>query len=251
MNLFDSYQEQGYVIVNDVIDKSLVSSIFEIFNNYLISKKIVALPFKDFDDKELHNALKNLRKENPNEFSILYDSMQTNAGLMGLTYQRLISETLKTLFPNSALSATGHMIRMDAPEDLRNTLNWHQEIPYYPQNEDGNNAAVMWFPLNNHTKFHGPVIVAPESHKLGKIELEHIPSDGVKSEQYVVPEKYLKEFKEIQVVIPVGSAVIFNMNLFHSSGFNSSDEIRFSGTIRYHNMAATDWAAGKNVWKPR
>ena len=89
----------------------------------MISKKLVALPFKDFDDKELHNTLKNLRKENPIEFSILYDSMQTNAGLMGLTFQHKISETLKNLFPKSALSATGNMIRMDAPEDLRNILN--------------------------------------------------------------------------------------------------------------------------------
>ena len=156
---------------------------------------------------------------------------------------------MKQLFDDPALSASGHMIRMDVPLDTRNTINWHQEIPYYPQNTDGNNAAVMWFPLNRHTEEHGPVIVAPGSHKLGLVKLEHIPASNLKSEQFIVPEEHRSKFTEFQVVIPVGDAVIFNMNLFHASGFNSSNQIRFSGTIRYHNMAANDWVPGLNYWK--
>ena len=250
MNLRDSYNENGYVIIENIINTQDVENIFDIFTKYLNSKKLINFIPEDLNDLLLHNNLIELRKNHPSAFSMLYDSMQSNAALMALTYSSKIDQVMKQLFDDPALSASGHMIRMDVPLDTRNTINWHQEIPYYPQNTDGNNAAVMWFPLNRHTEEHGPVIVAPGSHKLGLVKLEHIPASNLKSEQFIVPEEYRSKFTEFQVVIPVGDAVIFNMNLFHASGFNSSNQIRFSGTIRYHNMAANDWVPGLNYWKP-
>ena len=240
MDLKHRYLENGYITVPNIIDLQDVQRIFLIFVRYLKSKNLISFFPKDINDPRLHN---------PEEFSKLYDSMQSNAALMALTYSAKIESVLNQIFEDPCLSASGHMIRMDAPLDTRNTINWHQEIPYYPQNIDGNNAAVMWFPLNSHKAEHGPVIVAPGSHKLGVVKLEHIPASNLKSEQYIVPEKLVSKFTEFQVIIPVGHAVIFNMNLFHASGFNSSDQIRFSGTIRYHNMAAADWSPGLNFWK--
>jgi ectoine hydroxylase-related dioxygenase (phytanoyl-CoA dioxygenase family) len=249
MEFRQRYLENGYIIIPNIIDFEDVKRIFLIFVRYLKSKNLINFFPEDLNDLRLHNELIHLRRNNPEEFSKLYDSMQSNAALLALTYSAKIESVMKQIFENPCLSATGHMIRMDAPLDTRNTINWHQEIPYYPQNVDGDNAAVMWFPLNNHKAEHGPVIVAPGSHKLGVVKLEHVPASNLKSEQYVVPEKLVSKFTEFQVVIPVGDAVIFNMNLFHASGFNSSDQIRFSGTIRYHNMAATDWSPGLNFWK--
>ena len=75
MELRDSYNKNGYVIVKNIINTQDVENIFDIFIKYLNSKKLISFIPKNLNDLLLHNSLIELRKNNSTAFSMLYDSM--------------------------------------------------------------------------------------------------------------------------------------------------------------------------------
>ena len=48
-------------------------------------------------------------------------------------------------------------IRLDPPNDDRNTLAWHQDSSYYRQNNSGKNGLVVWSPIIKLEKKYGNI----------------------------------------------------------------------------------------------
>ena len=55
---------------------------------------------------------------------------------------RLIEKILGV--PRYYITLTDISVRMDAPKDNRNKLEWHQDLLYYRQNSNGKNGVVLW-----------------------------------------------------------------------------------------------------------
>ena len=78
-------------------------------------------------------------------------------------------------------------IRLDAPKDNRNALEWHQDSSYYRQNESGKNGVVVWSPLiQDITLEMGPLEFLRRSQNIGTLMT---PKKKVKMNYS--PEKYL------------------------------------------------------------
>ena len=172
---------------------------------------------------------------------MLYDSAQTGASLIGLLASESIAKHSANLLGtnNSELSMTEGMLRMDAPSDKRNTAGWHQEISYLR-----NNGLVIWIPLSEITPDLGPLQVCPKSHHEGELKVvqnKNLPGDvSTVSVDEVAPE-YIAKYSIMDVEIKKGDVLFFDTELFHRSGVNTSNRMRFSCQIRHAINTAEDF----------
>ena len=141
----------------------------------------------------------------------------------------------------SDFSVSDQMVRLDVPEDVRNIHGWHQERSFFPQNRSGLNGLVCWIPLNKATKENGAIHICVGSHKEGLLSTKREEKkDGSYTTQISVPEDYVKKYEDIMVETNVGDAVFFNMLLFHRSGKNITNRVRFSCQTRHSIITSKD-----------
>ena len=114
------------------------------------------------------------------------------------------------------------------------------------QNVDGNRGVVVWIPLHVLRPEHGPVEVCPESQRGGHIEIVSSgKADYSTSEQYEIPPHIIDRYHPCAVAPRPGDALLFHMHMFHRSGPNTSNEIRFVAGVRFHTMTADDFLPGR------
>ena len=242
------YAENGYVIVKDIIQKrrldSLLENIFKLYCKY-------SDDYDGFEEKDrpwetllFHEKLIELRKNKPDEFGAIYDSLKTSLSLTQLVSDDKVVDKISNLLKTkpSDLSISEPMCRLDVPDDKRNVLNWHQERSFFPQNRDGMNGLVCWIPLTNVTEEMGAIHISPKSHLEGQLKLSSNQKENSSyTTQIPVPEEFIKKYDDIIVPINAGDAVFFNMLLFHRSGQNVSNKIRFAVQSRFHTATSDDF----------
>ena len=87
-------------------------------------------------------------------------------------------------------------LRIDPPNDQRNTYGWHQDNAYYDYNIESKNGAVLWIPLITTNQKNGTLVV-----KLGSENNSTSCSSKTKSrskfksEQILVKPRILKKYK--------------------------------------------------------
>lgn len=95
------------------------------------------------------------------------------------------------------------------------------------------NGVVVWFPLIPITGDVGPLMISPGSHlkkpKFKEWEKSFALEDETKDEDFY------------PVILEPGDVVIFNINLVHKSGNNTSDKIRWAANFRYSDLYSKNW----------
>ena len=240
----EKFRENGYFIAKSIISEKKISAvletIFRIYFKYNPSSKLRDLQ-EPWNSDLFHEEIIKFRKSDPKRFSLLYDSTQTSASIMELLTSELIAKYSANLLDtkNNELCITEGMIRMDAPGDKRNIAGWHQEISYLR-----NNGLVIWIPLSDITPELGPLQVCPKSHHEGELKVvqnKNLPGDvSTVSVDEVKPE-YIAKYSIMDVEIKKGDVLFFDTELFHRSGVNTSNRIRFSCQIRHAINTAEDF----------
>jgi ectoine hydroxylase-related dioxygenase (phytanoyl-CoA dioxygenase family) len=134
------------------------------------------------------------------------------------------------------------MCRLDVPNDKRNTLDWHQERSFFPQNRNGLNGLVCWIPLTDITEEMGPMHISPRSHAEEQLKLSNkTKKNSSYTTQIPVPEEFVSKYEDLIVRANAGDVVFFNMLLFHRSGQNISNKVRFATQGRFHTSTADDF----------
>lgn len=242
------YTENGFVVVKNIIHKkrldSLLENIFKLYCKY-------SDDYDEFDEKErpwetrmFHEKLIELRKNKPDEFGAIYDSLKTSLSLTQLVSDDKVVDKVASLLKtkSSDLSISEPMCRLDVPNDKRNALSWHQERSFFPQNRDGMNGLVCWIPLTNVTEEMGAIHISPKSHLEGQLKLSSNQKENSSyTTQIPVPEDFIAKYDDVVVPINAGDAVFFNMLLFHRSGENLSNKIRFAVQGRFHTATSDDF----------
>ncbi len=251
-----SWRDQGFVLVRGLLEPAVID---QILKGVLAQLRKYVPDFAGLDEARswrsdaFHARLIRLRAESPKSFGLLYDTMQTSALVQSSSLRPRIVAVAAAMLDDAPenLSATGMMLRMDAPNDRRNILNWHQERSYYGLNDEGANGVVAWLPLQDVDAEIGTISVCTGSHREqfdGVVSKGKI--DGHSSEQYALPPGLLARYEPVSVAAKAGDGVFFNMNLFHASGLNSSARIRFTLGARFHRAAAADFHPGRLEFHP-
>ena len=244
MQLREQMLVNGYYIVENIVSiekiDALMETIFKIFLKYCPSNKFQDYQ-KPWETDLFHDEMINFRKLEPKKFSLLYDTVQTSFSVYQLVHSNLIGENCANLLgvKETELSVTEGMVRMDVPHDKRNIAGWHQEISYLR-----NEGLVVWIPLTDITIKLGLLEICPKSHLEGELKIEKIsdvPSDVSTVSFDEVPTENIEKYPVMPIEIKKGSALMFDVHLFHRSGTNSSNMCRFSCQTRYSVANSMDF----------
>ena len=244
-----NFKEDGYTIIKNIIPNTRINLLLEnIFKLYCKFSNERGDEIKKLDDpfnhSIFHEKLINFRKEKPELFGAIYDSLKTSVALNQILMDDSVIENISKFLnvTPSELSISEPMCRLDVPEDKRNVLSWHQERSFFPQNRDGLKGVVSWIPLSDIDEEMGAIHISPKSHKEGFLEPETEKKENLlHTTQIPVPEEKIKKYEDVIVPVKKGDAVFFNMLLFHRSGLNVSNKIRFAIQGRFHTMTSDDF----------
>ncbi len=245
--IINDYSKNGYAILKNIVPytriDALLENIYKLYRKYSTDSELDEAedPWKS---EIFHKKLIEFRKKDPKLFGAIYDSLKTSLTLTQLVSDdKIVDNVAKFLnVKPSDISISEPMCRLDVPNDKRNALEWHQERSFFPQNRDGSHSLVCWIPLTNVTEEMGTIHISPESHKGGLIIPErNEKKNGSSTRQISVPEEHIKKYEDLTVSVDVGDVVFLNMLLFHRSGVNISDKIRYAVQARFHTATADDF----------
>ena len=247
-DIIESYTKNGFAIVKNIVPaqriNSLLENIFNLFCKYSTDYQELKNMEKPWNTELFHKKLIEFRQKDPESFGAIYDSLKTSLTLTQLiTDNKVVDFVAKFLkIKPSDLSISEPMCRLDVPNDKRNTLDWHQERSFFPQNRNGLNGLVCWIPLTDITEEMGPMHISPRSHAEGQLKLSNRTKKNTSyTTQIPVPEEFVSKYEDLVVRANAGDAVFFNMLLFHRSGQNISNKIRLATQGRFHTSTADDF----------
>ena len=245
--IINDYNKNGYSVLRNIVPHgridALLENIYKLYRKYSTDTELDKLesPWKS---GLFHKKLIEFRKEEPKLFGAIYDSLKTSLTLTQLVSDDIIVDNVAKFLKVEPgdVSISEPMCRLDVPDDKRNALEWHQERSFFPQNRDGLHSLVCWIPLTDVTEEMGAIHISPESHTSGLlVPTQNEKKSELSTRQISVPEEYVKKYEDLVVTVHVGDVVFFNMLLFHRSGVNISDKVRFAVQSRFHTATADDF----------
>ena len=197
---------------------------------------------KTWQDQKLHDVLINLRIEDKDRFSLIYDLMQKNICLNFFCN----SNKLPNLAANFLGIKNDEMMmtiqfRMDTPSDQRNIYDWHQDSAYDKLNSIPSNGVILWMPMINTNKKNGTIVIKPKSQNEKNVYKIKKKWKKFVSPQLTVPTSYLKKYRSKDVSVKTGDCLAMYPNLFHKSGNNTSKQIRFTILTRFNKILTKDF----------
>ena len=132
--------------------------------------------------------------------------------------------------------------RIDPPRDNRRTYGWHQEVFYtIPEG----NYIQTWAPLLFDTTIkNGTIEIAAGSHKEGIAKQSWNEVEGGAT-QIIVDPKIVDKYPNSPLEMKLGELLLFSGYLFHRSGNNISDHVRYSLVGMFHDVSYVPFTAPK------
>ena len=256
--MLENFQKYGYHIEKSVTPIDLHEELFFIFYDLSLSAikrnniKIDFIP-KKIDDcvfpndiKELDRLLFTLLDFDRDTLGEIYDTVAYCSTFFKLISNSKIEELSREILMiknKTPLYSTTHRIRMDWPEDEKRRAGWHQEIFHtYPDFK----FIQTWSPIiRNSTVANGTIKVCPGSHTHGIAQQNWEDEKEGYATRIIIDEDVVQKYKEQDLPMEIGDVLFFDPLLFHRSGHNSSEEIRFSQVGMWNDCSTKGFRAPK------
>lgn len=231
---YDLFWKQGYIIEKNFFTRNEL-------NRFNIELKDIILAYTGesknvFKNIDIYNQfLIDIYKKDKKIISYVYDTICYSQSFIRIHSNYKIQKYINYLFSkklSSPLYSNLNRVRMDFPKDKTTLYDWHQEVFFtIPRS----NMIQTWSPLINNTNSkNGTIRILPGSHKLGIPEQKILKIKNRRT-QITLIKRILKKFKPINLNAKVGDMIFFSGKLFHSSGNNSSKQVRYSMVGMYHD----------------
>jgi hypothetical protein len=265
MDKLKELNDNGYYISRSITPISMHKEIFLTFYDILISmvnrhkinidfkiKNIEDLNYPD-DIKELDKLIFSVSDFNRELMGELYDTIAYCSAFFKLIGHPEIEKTARELMSlksyNTMYSVT-HRIRMDEPQDEMRRAAWHQEIFHsYPDTR----FLQTWGPvIRNSTISNGTIEVCKKSHIDGVVDQdwEEFKGGGY-AQRIIVKDEVVKKHKIVQLEMNIGDVMFFDRHLVHRSGYNSSNEIRYSQVGLWNDCSHKGFRTPKPAFESR
>jgi len=208
------------------IQQNIIKSIIREYFNKICYPYLEKENF-DIENFFIHKKIIDFRTKYPEKFGKIYDDLRLNARLRSIFHDKLFIDLFsKTLGINkNRLFLNGLMFRFDMPRDKRNSLDWHQDAPYYQQTYPKFNSGVCWLPVTKNTHENGTLIYVPRSNKKFIKNISTIKKNKLSSTLLKVPVTKKESLNGLDANSNFGDAFLMHMNTKHRSGVNISDKI--------------------------
>lgn len=202
--IHDSYERDGYVVVKDIIDETLVEEARHHID-WLLEKHPSLRP------EQLHNSL---MQDDPFWVRLISD-------------KRLLDLAEIFIGPNIALFASHYIAKR--PFDGQAVL-WHQDGGFWPL--EPMEIVTLWLALDETTPENGCLRVIPGTHELSLQEMhKRNDIDNVLGSEIDLSK--VDESAAVNIILKPGDVEIHHPNLIHGSHANTSPRWRRGLTIRY------------------
>jgi ectoine hydroxylase-related dioxygenase (phytanoyl-CoA dioxygenase family) len=233
------FKENGYLHVQSVISKKKILNFKNTFFN-LFTHLSGLDGTKDFGDPKLVIKFKKFREKNEKKFFYFFRTLSLTNTFNDLFNDNnildLTSKILKTNKNNLILAES--QLRIDEPKDKYFTLDWHQDAAHYTQDPSGKNSLVINVSVSKVTEDMGSPKLIPGSHKKKVFKTYNSQKKKNSKVAQLVPKKKdikIAENNSSYVNLNPGDITIYDMRLFHKSGYNHSNKIRVSVISRVFN----------------
>lgn len=219
----DSYREQGYVAVPNVLTSVELDDLRRVTDEFVEQSRHVTESNDVFDLEPNHSAetprLRRLKL--PSKQHPVYDKI--------LRHQDILDMVAQLLGP--AIFCNGQKLNLKSP-GFGSPVEWHQDWAFYPHTND--NLLAVGVALDDMTRENGCLMVLPGSHK-GKI-LNHHGDDYFVG---AVTEPDFDDTNAVPVELPAGGISIHHVRTLHGSLPNVSSRQRRLLLFQY--CAADAW----------
>ncbi len=220
------YNDEGYLLIENVIDKNQLDKINEITNDLIEKSKNIKESNNIFDLEDSHHfsAPRLTRIKQPH---------QVNKYFWDIIKESKIEKILKDLLGNN-ISLKTSKLNTKYP-DGGTAIEWHQDWVFYPHTND--DVLALGLMLNDVELHNGPLMVIPKSHK-GPV-LSHENEDGLFCGAINPDDPNFDFDKAVTLTGKAGSMTIHHARTLHGSATNNSDKIRL--ILFYECNSADAW----------
>ena len=219
----ETYREQGYLLVEDVIDQELLERLRRATHEMIDRSRAVTASDAVFDLDEGHSAerprLTRIKQPHLNVpgFDEVLHAPKVKAALQALLGPavRLQTTKLNTKAPGGGAA-----------------VEWHQDWAFYPHTND--DLLAVGLMLEDVDEANGPLMVIPGTHK-GPV-LSHAVN-GVFAGAIDPADPLFERDKAVTLTGRAGSMTVHHVRLLHGSAPNMSDRARL---ICFYELAAAD-----------
>ena len=236
------FNENGFIIIDNFFSLEELSN-FENSLEHLIKrdlKKVLDInpdfSITDYENSIFNNGLTKLEEINHQYIADIYDTISQVPEFLRLITKKETTEYINQLLKRDSkkpLYTFTCRCRIDPPNDDRRKTKWHQEVFYtIPKS----NFLQTWAPLiNDADANNGTLQVCVGSHK-ESIAKQSWDMEKGGANPFVIDEDVVKKYKIIDVEMKKGQLMIFHSRLFHRSGNNLSNKVRYSLVGMYHDV---------------
>lgn len=251
----DRFQEQGYLIVEDVLDpredldpvvreyEALLDSLCERWQaDGKLSSDFRDLPFprrfaRVVQEMQPHGVnvmsffdislpFRGVTDETPIHLGPEVFGLLVNPKLLDVVEQFVGSEILSNPIQHTRIKPP----ERELPEQFRGSslmgkTDWHQDRGVHLPEADETNMLTVWLPVTDATVENGCLCAIPGSHREGLAT--HCPSNGL-----FIPQDLLGG-EPVPLPVRRGGVLFFHHETKHASLSNVSDGIRWSFDLRY------------------
>tara|TARA_B100000787_G_C16187073_1_gene295299 strand:- start:1318 stop:2073 length:756 start_codon:yes stop_codon:yes gene_type:complete len=238
--------EKGYSLVKNSISQSSIDKFFKSFLKickFYAPEYFKEKDYSNFECSKLNRDLIILREKNALKFSSIYEAIWS-ANFLSNFYTsnnlaKIAAKFLNVKPDELCLRSPG--FRMDVPHDTRNIYGWHQDSAYDKLNEIPSNGALVWCPLINTNFKNGTILLKPGSQCEDNVSTMKKKGEDLVTKQIIVPNKFLKKYKTLSLSVKKNNCAVMNANVFHKSGYNSSNKVRFTFVVRFNKILTKDY----------
>jgi phytanoyl-CoA hydroxylase len=222
----EQYRETGYIVVEDILDKALLSQARQVIAELVAGAAKVTAHDSVYDLEPTHRpeAPRVRRIKTPHINHPFFWQIARLPKLVGI---------LEQLLGPSGVRLHGSKINLKAPH-YGSPVEWHQDWAFYPHtNDDILAVGVM---LDDMLMENGPLMVMPGTHK-GPTYDHHV--DGYFAGAIDPGKTDLDFSRAVALTAPAGSMSFHHVRLVHGSAQNTSDRSR--QLLLYEYAAADAW----------
>ncbi len=238
----NSFNENGFIIIDNFFNLEELSD-FENSLQHLIttnlekaSKIYSGISIDEFKNSIFDEGLIKLEELDHQYVADIYDTICQVPEFLRLITKKESTDYINQLLnrdPKNPLYTFTCRCRIDPPNNDSRKTKWHQEVFYtIPKS----NFLQTWAPLvGDANTRNGTIQVCVGSHKEG-IAKQSWDMEKGGANPFVIDENIVKKYEIIDVEMKKGQFMIFNSRLFHRSGKNTSNKVRYSLVGMYHDV---------------
>ncbi len=209
MNLKKQYSNNGYIKINNFLEKKDITKI----NNEF--KKIIKVQLEKFNKKSKNKKLKELihlaMKNNPQIRKVTYDLIKYASSVRRIQSSETLLKILKNIGFKMPLSTDFPSVRVDISDEKKFLRGPHQDVG----SVISKNCATIWIPLTEVNDRRGTVALYKNTHKQKLRKQIFISRENLINNEVSLQGVNLKS--KIVINAKPGDLIIFDSFIVHES----------------------------------